>query len=198
MIFKKLKLNINIDDQTFNKLYPEHIKGLSSQHWTPVAVAKIAAKYLADKPDKKILDIGAGAGKFCLVGAASTKGKFYGVEQRSSLVKVSRKIANKYKINNVEFIHSNINETIFTDFDAFYFFNSFYENIDSSCEIDDTVVRDKNLYDVYSNYVREQLDKTPIGTLLVTYWSKWDEIPESFDLMDTAYNGLLNFWRKVS
>jgi hypothetical protein len=45
--------------------------------------------------------------------------------------------------------------------------------------------------------VREQLDATPIGTRLVTYWSKWDEIPNSFNLIDTACDKLLNFWEKV-
>lgn len=188
---------MNVDDNTFNELYPDHIQALSSRHWTPVAIAKMAAEYLAEEAGKKVLDIGSGAGKFCLVGAASTKGMFYGVEQRSSLTKMSKKIADRYKIANVEFIHSNINEISFLDYDAFYFFNSFFENIDTTCSIDNKIVREKELYDIYSNYVKEQLDRTPVGTRLVTYWSKWDEIPSSFDLEGTACNGLLNFWKKM-
>ncbi len=198
MIFDKLKSNADVDDNAFNNLYPKHIKALSARHWTPVAIARMAARYLVDNGNKKVLDIGSGAGKFCLVGAASTKGVFYGVEQRASLTRISKKIADKYKISNVEFIHSNINEISFLDYEAFYFFNSFYENIDTSCSIDDTVLPDKDLYYDYSAYVKEQLNKTPVGTRLVTYWSKWDEIPESFDLTDTACNKLLNFWEKMS
>jgi cyclopropane fatty-acyl-phospholipid synthase-like methyltransferase len=91
MIFEYLKLNMDIDDNAFNEIYPEHIKALSQCHWTPVAVAKMAAKFLADDTGKKVLDIGSGAGKFCLVGAASTDGIFYGVEQRASLTKISKK-----------------------------------------------------------------------------------------------------------
>ncbi|MCJ7935924.1 MAG: class I SAM-dependent methyltransferase [Chryseobacterium sp.] len=197
MIFKNLKSNIEVKDSTFNELYPNHIKELASRHWTPIAVAKMAAEYLAEEPNSKILDIGAGAGKFCLVGAASTKGMFFGVEQRASLTKISKKIAARHKITNVEFIHSNINEISFSDYDAFYFFNSFYENIDTSCLIDDTILPDRDLYNTYSDYVKEQLDKTPVGTRLVTYWSKWDEIPSSFDLTGTDCNGLLNFWKKM-
>lgn len=197
MIFDDLKLNIDVKDSTFNELYPNHIKELASQHWTPIDVARMAAEYLAEKPDTKILDIGAGAGKFCLVGAVSTKGIFFGVEQRAFLTKISKKIADKYKITNVEFIHANINEISFSDYDAFYFFNAFYENIDTLSLIDDKVLPDKDLYYAYSDYVKEQLDTTPVGTRLVTYWSKWDEIPSSFDLTGTACNGLLNFWKKI-
>lgn len=198
MIFKHLKLNIDVKDSEFNKLYPVHIKELASRHWTPVEVARTAAEYLAETPNSKVLDIGAGAGKFCLVGAASTRGIFYGVEQREFLIKISKKIAEKHKISNVNFIHSNINEVSFSDYNSFYFFNSFYENIDLTCSIDDKVPTDKDLYYAYSDYVRDQLDKTPVGTRLVTYWSKWDEIPSSFDLEKTDYNGLLNFWKKIS
>jgi hypothetical protein len=60
------------------------------------------------------------------------------------------------------------------------------------------VLPDRDLYYDYSEYVKEQLDKTPVGTRLATYWSKWDEIPSSFDLAGTACNGLLNFWKKIS
>lgn len=198
MIFKNLKQNIDIEDSAFNKLYSTRIRRLAERHWTPVAIAKIAADYLVDKPNKKVLDIGAGVGKFCLVGAASTKGIFYGVEQRASLIKLSKKIAEKHNVENVEFIHSNITDISFSDYDAFYFYNSFFENVDTSCPIDKIVVPNNELFLSYSNYVREQLNKTPKYTRLVTYWSTWEEIPESFNLEHSELNGVLNFWRKMS
>lgn len=109
MIFKFLKLNIAVEDTTFNELYPSRIKRLAARHWTPVAVAKAAAEYLVDKPQKKVLDIGSGVGKF------------YGVEQRESLVRLSKKIADRYDVTNVEFIHSNINKINFSDYEASIF-----------------------------------------------------------------------------
>lgn len=198
MIFKQLRQNMNVKDAVFNGIYPPNIQAVAERHWTPVAVAKMAAEYLVDSPGKKVLDIGAGAGKFCLVGAASTTGFFYGVEQRSSLTKISRKIAERHNITNVEFINSNINKVNFSNYEAFYFFNSFFENIDTSFPIDHTILPDNDLYHSYSDYVKEQLHKTPVGTRLVTYWSKWDEIPGSFELVDSACNGFLSFWKKVS
>lgn len=196
MIFKKLKLNIDIEDHHFNTLYPSRIKKLSECHWTPVEVAKLAADYLVDKPKKKVLDIGSGAGKFCLIGSTTTKGVFYGVEQRESLVKLSQRIARKHQIDNVEFICSNITQIPFSDYDAFYFYNPFYENIGGMLAIDETIPLEEKLYFQYSEYVENQLKNTPVGTRLVTYWSKWLEIPEGFDIEFTAYNGSLNFWEK--
>ncbi|MBB4807157.1 hypothetical protein HNP38_002461 [Chryseobacterium defluvii] len=198
MIFKQLRQNIDVKDAVFNEIYPPGIQAVADMHWTPVAVAKLAAEYLVEKPGRKVLDIGSGAGKFCLVGAASTNGFFFGVEQRPSLTKISKKIAERHSITNVEFINSNINEISFSDYEAFYFFNSFFENIDILHPIDDTILPDSDLYHAYSDYVKEQLHKTPVGTRLVTYWSKWDEIPSNFELVDSACNGFLSFWKKVS
>lgn len=198
MIFKQIRQNIDVKDAVFNKIYPPNIQVVADRHWTPVAVAKMAAKYLVEKPGTKVLDIGAGAGKFCLVGAAATEGFFYGVEQRSSLTKISKKIAVRHNIANVEFIHSNIDKINFSEYEAFYFFNSFFENVDTLNPIDDTILPDSDLYHTYSDYVKEQLNKTPVGTRLVTYWSKWDEIPTNFEFVDSACNGFLSFWKKVS
>lgn len=196
MIFKNLRLHIDIGDKLFNTLYPLSIQRLSEHHWTSVEVAQISADYLVHKPNCKVLDIGSGVGKFCLIGATSTKGHFYGVEQRERLIKLSQKIAKTHKVNNVTFIHSNITAVSFSDYDAFYFYNPFYENIDHSFLIDNKVVLDEKLYTTYSEYVANQLKNTAIGTKLVTYWSTWVEIPEGFDLEFTAYNGKLNFWKK--
>jgi len=198
MIFQYLKQNKSIDDSEFNEVYPIRIKKLAARHWTPVKIARKAAGFLVDKPHKRVLDIGSGAGKFCLVGAASTNGIFYGVEQRESLIKLSREIAEKYKIDNIEFIHSNITEISFLDYDAFYFFNSFQENIDLTARIDKSIAPSEGLYNLYTGYLKDQLEKTPIGTKLVTYWSNGREIPESFTLESVSYGGTLSFWIKVA
>ncbi|KAF2508670.1 methyltransferase domain-containing protein [Flavobacterium zhairuonense] len=198
MIFEQLKRNKSIDDTEFNEVYPIRIKKLAARHWTPVKIARKAAGFLVDRPNKRVLDIGSGAGKFCLVGAASTTGRFYGVEQREPLIKLSRKIAEKYKIDNVEFIHSNITEISFLDYDAFYFFNSFQENIDLTARIDKSIDPSEELYHLYTGYLKDQLEKTPIGTKLVTYWSNCREVPKSFSLESVSHGGVLSFWRKTA
>ncbi|MBL1409456.1 methyltransferase domain-containing protein [Sphingobacterium faecale] len=197
MIFKALQSNMDVEDSLFNDLYPSHIKDLADRHWTPVAVAKLAAEYLVQDGKTKVLDIGAGVGKFCLVGASCTDGMFYGIEQRESLIKLSTDIAEKYDIQNVEFMHGNISEVNFADYDAFYFYNSFYENIDTSCPIDDLIPIDRKLFRIYTRYMKNELDQLPIGTRLATYWGGWNEVPGSFEQDGSACNGLLNFWKKT-
>ncbi|MYZ60343.1 methyltransferase domain-containing protein [Elizabethkingia anophelis] len=197
MIFEDIKSSVNIDDKLFNKIYPEKIEKISFRHWTPVTVAKMAAEYLADGCNKKILDIGSGVGKFCMIGACCTNGIFYGVEQRENLVELSRKIATEHQVMNAHFIHANIMDISFLDYDAFYFFNPFYENIDTAFSIDKVMPLNRELYYTYSKYVKEQLDKTPIGTKVVTYWGNQSEIPPSFGLESHEFQGLLKFWVKL-
>lgn len=198
MIFEYLKLNINVKDDEFNVIYPERIRKLAKRHWTPIAIAKIAAQFLADKPGVKVLDIGSGAGKFCMAGAAFTKGVFTGIEQREYFYQLSNRLKQSYRLLNVNFIHSNITEINFKDYDAFYFFNSFFENIDRTAMVDDTVESDIKLYNLYSKYVREQLSEMPIGTRLVTYWSDLKEVPQGYKIHSTCLEGLLKMWEKTS
>jgi tRNA A58 N-methylase Trm61 len=197
MIFQFLKLNVEITDDDFNAIYPKRIERLSKKHWTPVVVAKLASEYLVSRPGDKILDIGSGAGKFCLVGAAHTKGQFTGVEQRLQLVKLSKRISHSYNIHNAAFIHANITTINFRDFDACYFYNSFYENIDLAHKIDNTVNLDVYLYDLYSRYIADQLSSMRIGTRLATYYGPSNIVPGSYKLQDSLQEGRLQYWLKV-
>ncbi len=198
MIFENLKRNVKIEEDEFNSIYPENIRKHARVHWTPVDVAKIAAQYLAVKPAAKVLDIGSGAGKFCMIGSALTNGFFTGIEQRENLVQVSRKISKYYRLKNVEFIHSNIIHVPFSEFDSFYFFNSFYENREAFSSIDYSITLNTKYYSLYSEYVKSELSKTPAGTRLVTYHSELKEVPSSFQLQATACDDCLIFWKKSS
>ena len=71
-------------DAAFDSLYPIHIQKLSAIHWTPLSVAVTAARFLAPTKKAHVMDIGAGVGKFCVVGSIFTKGSFTGIEQRKN------------------------------------------------------------------------------------------------------------------
>ena len=197
MVFELLKLNLDIPDSDFNAIYSAKISSLARKHWSSVSVSKLASEFLVERPGTKVLDIGSGAGKFCMIGAANTKGHFTGVEQRAELVELSTQLSESYRIHNVNFIHANITSIKFTDYDSFYFYNSFYENIDILNSIDDTVRLDIQLYHQYSVHLVEQLASLPIGTRLVTFCSPLSIIPQSFKLQDSTNGGLLKFWEKV-
>src|ERR1700730_11082711 len=98
----------SIEDEKFDRIYPQEIRELSSLCWTPVAVAAEAAKMLVTASGLRVLDIGCGPGKFCLVGASLTDGRFTGVEQRSGLVAEARQAASNLGLADVEFIHGNV------------------------------------------------------------------------------------------
>ena len=198
MKFKYLKLLVTLGDDDFNQIYPAPIRQLAHEHWTPVEVAKTAADYLVPFPGAKVLDIGSGAGKFCLVGAASTEGKFTGVEQRQNLVELSNTLATSCKVNNTRFLQANITEIPFSSYDTFYFFNPFYEHISKGPKIDESIEFDPQYYSRYSDYVTRELSKKPPGTRLVTYWTCLWEVPRHFQRRDSAFNGLLDFWEKVA
>ncbi|MGZ5537478.1 MAG: class I SAM-dependent methyltransferase, partial [Chthoniobacterales bacterium] len=119
----------SIEDEKFDRIFPPRLRKLSSLFWTPVAVAAEAAKLLVGKPQTRVLDIGCGPGKFCLVGASLTDSHFTGVEQRAELVAAARKGATALAVPNVEFLHANLLDIDFANYDAFYLFNPFEENM---------------------------------------------------------------------
>ncbi|MDB5030996.1 class I SAM-dependent methyltransferase [Mucilaginibacter sp.] len=185
------------NDAAFDWLYPENFQLLSLKHWTPLAIACKAAEFLAE-PGARVLDIGSGIGKFCLAaGHHFPETFFYGVEQRHELIYLAEQAKGYTKLSNVNFIYANITQINFKEFDHFYFYNSFYENIDPENQIDDTIELSESLYTYYNQYLCAALDEKPSGTRLVTFHSFEKEIPPGFKLADISCNGLMKMWIKT-
>ena len=197
MLFRLIKANQDVRDEEFDRIYPEAIRKVADTHFTPIQVSKFAAKALADRPGTKILDIGAGVGKFCTIGSVCSEGHFVGVEQRTGLCNIAKSVCQRYNLTNVEIINANIRDTNFTDFDAFYFFNPFQENLSVSERIDDEVELKRELFYEYSLFVKERLAAMPVGTKIVTYYSFLREIPESYSLQLSAFKEKLKVWEKT-
>lgn len=183
-------------DVSFDWLYPEHIEAKSPKHWSPLTVAQKAAQFLAE-PDAKVLDIGSGVGKFCLAGAHYYPDTFFfGVEQRHNLILYAEEAKNCLQLRNVHFIFANMTQVNFNEFDHFYFYNAFYENIDDEDPIDDSIETSYSLYQYYTQFLHSALEQRPSGTRLVTYHSLEEEVPSSYALMDVFYDTLLKMWIK--
>jgi hypothetical protein len=183
-------------DAAFDKLYPERIRSLSRRHWTPMEVARKSALFLANVPGKKILDIGSGVGKFCLIGAQRfPNASFYGIEQREELYDhaIAAKMASQ--VNNAEFILGNFTQVDFSEYDNFYFYNAFFENLDKEDRIDEEVEHSASLYVYYSRYLFNALDSRPAGTRLVSFHSL-DEVPVSYQLVEASDDFLLKMYIK--
>ena len=185
------------DDKHFDKLYPEPIRQLTRPHWTPLIIAKAASDYLAAEGNVRILDIGSGVGKFCLAaGYYQPSCHFYGVEQRAHLIEFAEAAKQKSGINNATFIHSNIKDLDFSGFDHFYFFNSFYENLQEAAKIDYLVDHSQELYNEYSTYLFTQLNKLPAGTRLCTYFGTDTQLPLAYELLKSLFDEKLKYWVK--
>lgn len=192
-----IKVTCYLNDATFDLLYPESIRKLSGEHWTPMGVARKSAKFLASEPGKKILDIGSGVGKFCLIGGHSFPDvSFYGIEQRKELCELALYAKELTGTKNVDFIHGNFMQIDLAAFDHFYFYNAFFENLVVEGHIDEQVAYSTDLYHYYSRHLFKALDTKPSGTRLVTFHSSEDEVPPSYQLVDASVDFLLKMWVK--
>lgn len=190
--------NIFDNDEAFNALYPDPIKAVAARHWTPVDVVKKAAAFLATHSGAKVLDIGSGSGKFCLIAAhLYPHVQWTGVEQREELVLLCDEMKARLKIENVKFLAQNITEADFEPYDHFYFYNSFYENLPGTQKIDYSVSYSEKLYDYYNLFLYKKLMKRPSGTRLVTYHSLGSEVPEGYEVVGTDYSEFLKFRVKI-
>jgi SAM-dependent methyltransferase len=185
-------------DEQFNNLYPLSIKQLAARHWTPIIVARKAAAFLAVGNNKRILDVGSGVGKFCLAGAHYyPKAFYYGVEQRENLIQHAETAKETLGFNNVSFIHGNFTQLDFKNYDSFYFYNSFYENLVGNEKIDDSIDYSDELFNYYNRYLYTQLAQKPAGTRLTTFHSLEDEVPSSYHIVGTEMDNHLKYWLKL-
>ena len=186
----------SIEDEKFDQVYSAGIRKLSALHWTPVRVATEAAKLLVTAPGTRVLDVGCGPAKFCLVAASVTRGSFTGVEQRANLVAAGRNAALRLQLDGVKLIHANVLAVPFAPYDAFYFYNPFEENMARGHKIDAAVPLSPLLFKRYSSYVAAQLGAMPVGTRAVTYAGYADEIPACYDCESALFRDELKLWIK--
>jgi SAM-dependent methyltransferase len=188
--------NKQITDSSFDELYSEEIQKISETHFSPVKEALLASAFLSEKTGAKILDIGSGAGKFCIIGSNNYDAHFTGVEQRETLVEESNKLKEHFQLTNVDFVNANILDIPFKEYTGFYFFNSFKENLHPEDRLDPETELSSTKYLSYTNYVKGQLSQMPNGTRIVTFYSDGNEIPETYKLQKTASEGKMKFWKK--
>ncbi|HEX8678892.1 MAG TPA: class I SAM-dependent methyltransferase [Chthoniobacterales bacterium] len=185
----------SIEDEKFDRIFPPRIRKLSSLFWTPVAVAARGAELLVTTPGVRVLDIGCGPGKFCLIGASITDGCFTGVEQRAELLAAAVEAATRLQLTNVNFVQQNITDVAFTDYDAFYLFNPFEENMHGH-KIDSDVPLSPALFKRYARHVADQLGAMPLGTRVVSYAGYGDEVPACYDCELALFRDDLKLWIK--
>ncbi len=189
------------EDDIFDHLLPRRMQMKSAVHFTPVAVAKHAAQLLAPRPGMRVLDVGAGPGKFCVVAAREVPhATFVGVEMRPHMVVTARKLAARAKLENVSFIEANAMDIDWSAFDAFYFYNPFAEQLhDRGFALDRSLELDPAKFVEYVAGARQRLSVAAIGTRVVTYHSFGAPAPRGYDFIESHTVGTdrLELWVKT-
>ena len=195
-LLERVRTGAHVWNAQFDRILPFHWRRLSIMHWTPVHVARRAAQLLVTGPETRVLDVGSGTGKFCLVAALATLGHFTGVEQRAYLVEFSRSFAYTYAIPRVCFLRANARDLDWSCYNAFYFYNPFYENLDPDKKIDKHVELSLSLNDQYIRMAQERLAEAPSGTRVVTFHGMGGEMPDGYErvLQEFQDTGFLELW----
>jgi predicted RNA methylase len=200
-ISEQIQKGLLVPDADFDAWLPEAARKRSARYWTQVGVAMRVSRWLEQRGVSTVLDVGSGAGKFCVVGALSSAMRFTGVEQRGRLVEAARGLAERFDVSKrVSFVRGPLDMVDFADFDALYFYNPFGENLFPDRDrLDDTVEVSRARFERDVAKVEYLLGRMPIGAYVVTYNSCGARIPDSFDLIHvkTARTNLLRLWRKA-
>lgn len=125
-VLAALRARSALDDAAFDALYPEAVGRLSIVHWTPVAVALRAAALLAPIAGMRVLDVGAGAGKLCCLGAVVHAGTWHGIERDPALVAVASEIARDLEVDHcTRFWAGDALTADWRGYDGVYLYNPF-------------------------------------------------------------------------
>ena len=187
-------------DMEFDAFYPVPVRVVSSQFWTPVEVAIRAAQLLVVDHRTRVLDVGSGVGKLCVIGALTTGASFTGIEHRSHLVDVAREHATRMQASGAKFIHGRFHVLSWTEFDAVYFYNPFHENLYSLSEhLDDTVEVSHARFRFDIELAQGLLAAAKIGTRAVTYHGFGGRMPKGYTLFSSEQRGSdrLQLWLKT-
>jgi SAM-dependent methyltransferase len=190
------------EDATFDDRLPLSLRPKAAQHFTPVEVARYAAGLLAPDPGMFVLDVGAGAGKFCIAaGLAAPKALFVGVERRPHLVRLATRLAREWRVSNVRFVHGEALDLDWSVFDSFYFYNPFGEQLfHPALLLDHTIDFDPASFITYVMAVRQRLAGARLGTRLVTYHGYGGPPPDGYELISDASIGTdrVELWIKTT
>jgi SAM-dependent methyltransferase len=189
-----------VDDVAFDDRLPPSLQIKSSIHFTPIDVARHAATLLAPWPGMRVLDVGAGAGKFCLAAAhAVPTAHFVGVELREHLVRLATRLAVEWRIPNALFLPGDAFDLDWSLFDAFYFYNPFAEYLlDKPFLLDDELDFARGGFDLNVAAVQERLTAARPGTRVVTFHGFGGAPPAGYQLVlgEEIETGRMELWIK--
>lgn len=189
-----------VPDRVFDELFPEAIRRVSSRFWTPLNVARKAAKILA-MGQGPVLDVGAGVGKFCILGALTTDAEFHGLEHREELAAIANEVIAALGLSSrARVFHGALDDVEWRRYSSFYFFNPFEENImPEARRYDDQVELGKTRFEQDTMRIERELDAAAVGARIVTFHGLGARVPATYRPLadETRGNPLLRAWIKI-
>jgi SAM-dependent methyltransferase len=183
-----------ISDAQFDRLFPVAHRERSEVHWTPVEVARHAAAMLDGAPGGEVLDVGAGVGKVCLIGALTTDLRWTGVERNPAMVRVAKRIAIALGVERTTtFVTGDAGELDWRRFGGVYLYNPFAESVFTGAE--DADAR-RIAYHVEVAHIERKLATLRRGAGVVTFHGFGGEMPPGFELVEATpmYKDVLLRW----
>lgn len=160
-----------------------------------------AAEWLGELDVRTVVDIGSGAGKFCVAAALSGRCHFTGLEQRPRLVEAARALARLFQVDErTSFVEGVLGETQLPVADAYYLYNPFDENLLGEGEQIDTEVEhstERFARDVA--HVKQLLGSARVGTYVITYNGYGGLLPPAYHevRVDRELPNVLRLCRKA-
>ena len=187
-------------NRAFDRLYAPPVRARSARFWTPVEVAHRAGRLLAERNVKRVLDVGAGVGKFCIVAACACPDvEFVGIEHRPHFVEAARAASARIGTDNARFVVGDATAAGLLDFDALYLYNPFAENlyVDRN-PLDNTVELSPRRLIADVQRIVHALVAAAVGMCLVTYHGFGGPIPATYELVNEEEAGTdwLRLWVK--
>jgi protein-L-isoaspartate O-methyltransferase len=196
---RKLLMGAEVEDEVFDLLYPPEVRKFSQIHFTPLLVAKKAADVLKTMKVERMLDVGSGSGKFCILTAILSGISVTGIEQRDFLALAAKKAKNAFRLENVNFLAGSAFEISWKEFDCIYFYNPFCEQKTPERRMRNDVPLQESLYQSYVQQSLSRLQEQKKGSKVMTYHGLGGAMPDTYSLyyQKAVGSDFLKVWIKT-
>ena len=181
-------------DDELDRVFPDELRERSVLHWTPIDVARRVAALLAPRADHRVLDVGAGTGKLCLVGASVTGATWWGIEQDPMLVAAASQAAWAMDLDDrTRFVQGDGSRLAWDEFDALYFYNPFTTLMLAPHA--SAFVRYATIQSTLRR-IEQRLAEARRGVRVVTYYGFGGKLPSGYRLLarEPAGGDHLELW----
>lgn len=201
-IGEALRRGYTPEERAFDRFLPDDLQVVSCNYWTPLCVAAVAARWLDEVGVRTVVDVGSGAGKFCVAAALAGRCHFLGVEQRPRLVASARLLAELFGVQRrVRFVEGSVGNIELPQPDAYYLFNPFGENLYGREDwLDPDVELNEMRYERDVVAAQNLLRDAPTGTIVITYNGFGGRVPWPYQeiRLDRELPSVLRMWQKTS